>query len=167
MFFVIVENFIALFVSRLLSFTGLAATSHSCFIYVPSLNHTFIVTLSCVDWVGILLQAFIYTFVMWIYVSVSGSFFKIRNYFTLLFTGFIVFFLSNILRMFAEIYLLGKVYSSVYHYYLLNWGAFEEQIGLILMFVTLSSLSLLSYLFIKNRTKMFNTLSYWSSNLRI
>jgi len=52
-----------------------------------------------------------------------------------------------------EIYLVGKVYNAVYTQYLLNWHAFEEQIGMGLMFTTLSILSLSTYFFFKRSTK--------------
>ena len=150
-----VEKIVALIVSALLSTAGLSATANGCFIYVPSLNHTFIVTLSCIDWLGILLQTFMYIFVMWVYVVAKGYLMRRRTYLLLGFTGFAAFFFTNVLRMFTEIYLLGKVYKTVYQYYLLNWRAFEEQIGLGLMFATLLILSLLSYPDFKRMNKHF------------
>jgi len=152
----IVENFVASIVSNLLSIAGLSAIANGCFIRVPFLNHTFVVTLSCIDLVGIFIQTSMYIFVVWVYVAANGFSIKPRTYSVLGLIGFIAFFSSNILRMFTEIFLLGKVYVSTHQYYLLHWQAFEEQIGLGLMFVTLSILSILSYLFFKRRmTKHF------------
>ena len=142
---------VASVVSSLLSIFGLSAVADGWFIYVPSLNHSFIVTLSCLDWVGIILQASMYTFVMWVYVTANRYSVSNRTYLVMGFTGFVAFFFSNILRMFTEIFLLGKVYGSVYQHYLLNWQAFEEQVGLGLMLSTLFALSLISYLFLKRR----------------
>jgi len=140
-----IESIVALIVSALLSMAGVSATADGSFIYMPSLDHKFIVTLSCVDWAGILLQASMYVFVMWVYLAANGRSMRCRTYLILGLIGFVAFFLTNILRMFTELYLLGRVYSSVYQYYLVNWQAFEQQIGLGLMFGTLSILSLLSY----------------------
>jgi len=122
----IVEKSVALIVSSLLSIAGLSATVDGCYISVPSLNHTFIVTLSCIDWLGILLQSFMYTFIMWVYVAANGRSFKHRTYLILGLVGFIVFFFTNILRISMEIYLVGGVYDSVYQYYLFSiyWELF-------------------------------------------
>jgi len=151
----IVEKSVALIVSTLLSITGLSATVDGCFINVPSLNHTFIVTLSCIDWLGILLQSFMYTFVMWVYVTANSRFMRHRTYLILGLTGFVAFFFTNILRMFTEIFLIGKVYNSYSQHYLLNWQAFEVQVGLGLMFTTLFILSILSHFLFKRRMNKF------------
>jgi len=144
-----VENFIAFIVSALLSITGVSAKAEGCIIYVPSLNQRFIVALSCVNWVGIFLAAFIYTFVTWVYFSFKGRSLSWRTYLVLGFVGSIVFFFVNILRIFTEIYLLARVYGSVYVYYLFNWQSFEEQIGIGVMFATLLVLSFSSWAFLK------------------
>ena len=149
----IVETVIAFIVSSLLSFTGLSAKADGCFIYVPSLNHKFIVTLTCVDWLGILLQASMYMFIMWVYFTANGYLIRRRTYFVLGITGFVAFFCANIGRMFTEIFLVVNVYYSVYQQYLIHWQAFEEQIGLGMMVSTLLILSLLSYSLFKRRFK--------------
>jgi len=146
-----VENFIAFIVSALLSIAGVSAKAEGCIIYVPSLNQRFIVALSCVNWVGIFLAAFIYTFFTWVYFSAKGRSLSWRTYLVLGFVGSIVFFFVNILRIFTEIYLLAKVYGSVYVYYLFNWQSFEEQIGISVMLATLLVLSFSSWAFLKKR----------------
>jgi hypothetical protein len=90
---------------------------------------------------------------MWVYIETSNRTFSSRKYVVLGLVGFSAFFLTNILRIVMEIYLVGKVYNTVYTQYLLNWHAFEEQIGMGLMFTTLSILSLSSYFFFKRSTK--------------
>lgn len=145
----ILEGFIALIVSMLLSTAGVPAMVNGDIIYVPSLNHKFIVTLSCADLTGVLLQAFIYGFVVWVYVAVNGRSLRRRTYLILGFTGFVAFFFANMLRMFTEIYLLARVYAPVYQHYFLTWQAFEEQVGIAVMLATLLVLLLPSCLFLK------------------
>ena len=145
----VVENFIAFIVSALLSITGVSANAEGSVIYVPSLNQRFIVALPCVNWAGMFLAAFMYTFVTWVYFSFKGRSLSWRTYLALGFVGSIVFFFVNILRIFTEIYLLAKVYSSVYTYYLFNWQSFEEQVGISLMFATLLVLSFSSWAILK------------------
>jgi hypothetical protein len=144
-----VENFIAFIVSALLSVTGVSAKAEGCIIYVPSLNQRFIVALSCVNWIGMFLAAFIYTFVTWIYFSFNGRPLSRRTHLILGLAGFAVFFFANILRIFTEIYLLVRVYGSVYTYYLFNWQSFEEQMGIGVMFTTLLVLSFSSWTLLK------------------
>lgn len=160
----IVEGFIASIVSMLLSTAGVSATANGDIIYVPSLDHKFIVTLSCADLMGVLLQAFIYGFVVWIYVVANGRSLRRRTYLILGFTGFVAFFLANMLRMFTEIYLLAKVYGPVYQHYLLTWQAFEEQVGIAVMFATLLVLLLPSYLFLKRDLKIPSSFRDQNSN---
>jgi exosortase/archaeosortase family protein len=145
----VVENFIAFIVSALLSITGVSANAEGCIIYVPSLNQRFIVALPCVNLAGMFLAAFMYIFVTWVYFSFKGRSLSWRTYLVLGFVSSIVFFFVNILRIFTEIYLLAKVYSSVYTYYLFNWQSFEEQIGISLMFATLLVLSFSSWTILK------------------
>lgn len=149
-----IEHFIASVVSQFLSVTGVSAVADSSFIHVPSLNHTFLVTLSCASWIVILLQAFMYAFVMWVYATVKGLLLTRRTYLVLGFVGFLSFFFINIVRIVTEIYLVGKVYYPVATYYLLSWQAFEEQVGMGLMFATLITLWLLSVTVFKCRMKM-------------
>lgn len=146
-----VESFVASIVSALLSITGVSATSEGCIIYLPSLNQRFVVTLSCMDWTGIFLVTFMYTFLTWVYVTFNGRSLRWRTYLILGLTGFIAFFFVNVLRMFTEIYLLAKVYGPVYMYYLFDWQSFEEQIGIGMMFATLLLLSFSSWTFLKRR----------------
>ena len=148
---VTVESFVASIVSALLSVTGVSATSEGCIIYLPSLNHRFVVTLSCMDLAGISLVTFMYTFLTWAYITLNGRSLRRRTYLILGLMGFIAFFFVNVLRMFTEIYLLAKVYGPVYTYYLLNWQSFEEQIGIGMMFATLLVLSFSSWAFLKRR----------------
>jgi len=145
----VIENFVAFIVSALLSITGVSARAEGCIIYVPSLNQRFIVALSCVNWIGVFLAAFIYAFFTWVYFSVNGRSLRWRTYLVLGLVGFIVFFFVNILRIFTEICLLVKVYGSVYTYYIFNWQSFEEQIGIGMMFATLLVLSFSSWAFLK------------------
>jgi len=147
----VIENFIAFIVSALLSIVGVSAKAEGCIINVSSLNQRFIVALSCVNWAGMSLAAFIYTVVTWVYFSVNDRHLRWRTYLILGLAGFTVFFFVNILRIFMEIYLLVKVYGSVYVYYLFNWQSFEEQIGIGVMFATLLVLSFSSWDFLKKR----------------
>jgi hypothetical protein len=139
-----IENFIALVVSTLLSIAGLSTKTEGSFILVPSLNHKFIVTLSCADFVGIALQTFMYVFIVWGYVTANRYSVKRKTYLTMGLVGFSAFFFVNILRIFTEIYLVGRVYSSVYLQYIQNWQSFEAQIGMGLMFATISILTVIS-----------------------
>ncbi len=145
----VIEGFIASIVSILLSTAGVSARANGDIIYVPSLGHKFIVTLSCVDLIGVLLQAFIYGFVVWVYVVANDRSLRRRTYLILGVTGFVAFFFANMLRMFMEIYLLARVYAPVYQHYLLTWQAFEEQVGIAVMFATLLVLLLPSCLLLK------------------
>ena len=149
----LIENFLASIVSNVLSVAGVATRIEQSYIFVPSLNHTFLVTLPCSSWIVIALQAFLYMFLMWVYIETSNRTFPTRNYVVLGVIGFGAFFLTNILRIVIEIYLVGTVYNAVYTHYLLNWSAFEEQIGMGLMFTTLSILCLTTYLFVKRDMK--------------
>lgn len=149
----IVERFIASIVSILLSIAGVSATAFGDTVYVPSLDHRFVVVLSCTDWVGVFLWVFIYVFVVWVYIELNGRSMKRRSYSLLGFIGSIAFFSTNILRIFTEIFLVATVYSSVYQHYILSWEAFEEQVGMGLMFATFLILFLLSYVFLQKRWK--------------
>ncbi len=146
------ESFIAMIVSAFLSASGLPVTANGNIIYVASLDHTFIVTLSCTQWVGIFLETFTYLLVVWVYISAKGIVTGRRTYVALGIAGFVGFFFANIMRMFLEIYLLAKVYSPAYQVYLLNWQAFEEQIGISLMFAMFFTLLLSSYTLLRRRT---------------
>ena len=158
-----IEGFLALLVSNLLSVSGLSATAENAFIYVPSIQHTFMVTLSCSGWVVIILQTFLYLFVMWIYIEWNRHSIKRKTFLMLSILGFTVFFLTNVFRIFTQIYLVGTVYSSVYQYYLLNWKAFEGQVGMGLMFAMLSVMSLLSCIVFKNKMSRSFTAKYPTS----
>lgn len=146
------ESFVALIVSALLSASGLPVTADGSTIYVPSLDHSFIVTLSCTQWIGICLETFTYLFIVWVFISAGGITLRRRTYVALSVAGFVGFFFANVLRMFLEIYLLAKVYSPAYQVYLLNWQAFEEQIGISLMFAMFLTLLLPSYALLRRRT---------------
>lgn len=149
----VVEKFIALIVSTLLSNLGVPASANGDIIYVPSLDHSFIVLLSCTDWVGVFLWVFIYVFAVWVYVELNGRSMRRRGYLFLGLVGFFAFFCANILRIFTEIFLVSTVYSSVYKSYLLSWQAFEEQVGMGLMFATFFMLFVVSYLFLEKKWK--------------
>jgi len=153
----IVESFVAYIVSALLSITGVSAKAEGCIIYLPSFNQRFVVSFSCMDWAGVFLLAFMYTFVSWVYLTVNGRSLRRRTYVILGLLGSIAFFFANVLRMFTEIYLLAKVYGPLHVYYLFNWQSFEEQIGISMMLATLLVLSFSSWAFLKRwiNKKMF------------
>jgi hypothetical protein len=146
------ESFVALIVSALLSASGLTVTTNGSTIYLPSLDHAFIVTLSCTHWIGISLETFTYLSVIWIFASAKGIPLRRRTYMALGVASFIGFFFANVLRMVLEIYLLVKVPPPAYQAYLLNWAAFEEQIGISLMFAMFTTLLLSSYALLRRRT---------------
>lgn len=144
----ILESWIASFISLLLSFAGVSSVAGGSVIYVPSLDHRFVVTLSCVDIVGICLWAFIFVFVVWVYVNVEGRTVSRRRYAALSVVGFVAFFFTNILRMFFEIFYVSSV-GAGYVSYLLQWQAFEEQVGIGFMFATFFILLFGSYLVLR------------------
>ena len=145
-----VESWIASLVSALLSLANVQSVVEGDGIYVFSLDHRFVVTLTCLDIVGIGLWTFIFGFVVWIYVSMVGVTFSVRKYALLSILSFPVFFLANILRMFVEIYYVSGVGPS-FAGYLGHWQAFEEQMGLGIMFATFAILLLSFHLTFKNR----------------
>jgi len=140
----VIENWIASFVSFLLSVVGVSSVTEGTIIYVPSLDHRFVVTLSCVDLVGVSLWGFMYVFLVWVYINLEGRPMTRRKYGALGVVGFVAFFLANILRMFVEIFYLSSM-GAGYVNILSQWQAFEEQVGIGLMFATFSILLLGSY----------------------
>lgn len=141
-----IASWIASLVSALLAFANVHSVVEGDRLQVLALNHRFIVTLSCVDLIGIGLWAFIFGFVVWVYVNMNGISFSYRKYAFLSIVGFVTFFSANILRMFVEIYYVSSVGSS-FASYLSQWQAFEEQVGLGIMFAVLFVL-LLSFHFV-------------------
>ncbi len=146
-----IENWIASVVSFLLSLGQVSSVVEGAVIYVPSLDHSFVVTLSCVDLVGISLWAFIFVFVVWVYVNLEERPMTRRRYATFGVAGFVAFFFTNIFRMFFEIFYLslgGVNYVS----YLSHWKAFEQQIEIGFMFATFFILLFSSYLIVRRTT---------------
>lgn len=133
------ENWIASLISMLLSLAGVSSSVQDSVIYVPSLDHRFVVTLSCVDFVGISLWASMFVFVVWVYVSLNGITVSRRRYALYGALGFVIFFSANILRMFVEILYVSSAGAS-FAGYLVQWQAFEEQVGMGIMFATLAAL---------------------------
>jgi uncharacterized membrane protein YecN with MAPEG domain len=147
----IIEDWIASLVSALLSFASVRSTVEGNGVFVFSLNHRFVVTLSCVDLVGIGLWAFIFGFIIWIYSNMAGISMSHRKYAFLGALGFVVFFFANILRMFVEIYYVSSAGPSFQSYFM-QWQAFEEQVGMGIMLATFSVL-LLSFHFTLTKLK--------------
>ena len=139
-------------ISLLLSFVGVTSVAEGSVIYVPSLDHRFLVTLSCVDFVGICLWASIFVFVVWVYANLGGISLSRRKYAFFSLLGFAIFFIANIFRMFLEIFYVSNVGAS-YVGYLVQWQAFEEQVGMGIMFATFATL-LLSFHFVFKRQKL-------------
>jgi hypothetical protein len=143
------ENWIASLISMLLSLAGVSSNVQDSVIYVPSLDHRFVVTLSCVDLVGISLWASMFVFVVWVYVSLNGITVSRRRYALYGALGFVIFFCANILRMFVEILYVSSAGAS-FAGYLVQWQAFEEQVGMGIMFATLTAL-LVSFHFMSRK----------------
>lgn len=137
----VVENWIASLVSLLLSFVGVSSTVDGSVIYVPSLSHRFVVILSCVDLVGICLWSSIFVFVIWVYANLRGISLSPRRYAFFSILGFTIFFFANVFRMFLEIFYVSNVGAS-YVSYFAQWQAFEEQVGMGIMFATFGALLL-------------------------
>jgi len=146
----IFENWIASSVSMLLSLTGVSSSVQDSVIYVPSLDHRFIVTFSCMDLVGISLWASMFVFVVWVYSSLNGITISRRRYALYGTLGFVIFFSANILRMFVEIFYVSST-GAGFVGYLMQWQAFEEQVGVGLMFATLATM-LVSFHFSRRQT---------------
>jgi uncharacterized integral membrane protein len=148
----IIENWVASLVSLLLSLVGVSSVVDGSVIYVSSLDHRFVVTLSCVDLIGICLWSSIFVFVVWVYANLRGISLSRRRYAFFSILGFTIFFFANILRMFLEIFYVSNVGAS-YVSYFVQWQAFEEQVGMGIMFATFATL-LLSFHFVFNRQKL-------------
>lgn len=140
-----VEGLIAIVVSVLLSVFGVRSIVEGPTIFVPSIDHRFIVTLSCVDLVGVGLWTFIYVFIVWVYCSLEQRPLTRRKLAVFSVVGFLAFFLMNILRMFLEILYVSHVGTS-FVLYPSQWQAFEEQVGTGLMFATFFTLVFVSYM---------------------
>jgi hypothetical protein len=136
-----IEDWIASLISALLSFFGVSSVSEGSVIQVPSLDHRFAVTFSCVDLVGICMWSSIFVFVVWVYANLNGISLSRRKYAFFSMLGFALFFFANIFRMFLEIYYVSNVGAS-YTSYFAQWQAFEEQVGIGIMFATFSILVL-------------------------
>lgn len=147
-----IEDWIASLVSALLSFFGVSSVTEGSVISVPVLDHSFVVTLSCVDLVGICLWSSIFVFVVWVYVNLNGINLSRRKYVLFSILGFAFFFFANIFRMFLEIYYVSTVGAS-YISYFAQWQAFEEQVGIGIMFATFSVL-ILGFHVISRRQKL-------------
>jgi hypothetical protein len=137
----IVESWIASLLSVLLSLAGVSCVVDGAVVYVPSLDHRFVVTLSCVDLVGIGLWAFMFVFVLWVYSNLWGTYVSRRKYVVFSMLGFAIFFFANVFRMFVEIFYVSNVGVS-YVGYFTQWQAFEEQVGMGIMFATFATLLL-------------------------
>lgn len=135
------ESFLASLVCMLLSLAGITAIPQGPIIYIPSINHRFIIAPSCLNWNAIFLFTFLFILFIWVYTNIAELPITRRTYGILSATAFPTFFLTNILRMFTEIYLAVEVYSPADRVYLFNtWQAFEDMVGATLMFCTLSLL---------------------------
>lgn len=150
----IIESWIASFLSLLLSFAGVSSVAEGSAVYVPSFDHRFVVTLSCVDLVGICAWSFIFVFLVWVYVNLEGRIATRLRYAAFSVVGFLAFFFTNILRMFFEIFYLSSV-GSAYVSYLSQWQAFEEQVGMGFMFATFFVLLFGSYLILRRTPRIF------------
>jgi len=137
----IIENWIASLVSFLLSLAGVSSLAEDSMIYVPTLDHRFVVTLSCVDLIGICLWSSIFVFIVWVYASLGGISLSRCKYAFVSILGFAIFFFANILRMFLEIFYVSNIGVS-YVSYFAQWQAFEEQVGMGIMFATFATLLL-------------------------
>lgn len=146
----VVEIWVASLISFLLSLAGVPCVTEGSVIYVPSLDYRFVVTLSCVDLVGIGLWAFIFVFVVWAYANLNNIHVSRNKYAVLSVIGFGIFFFANIFRMFIEIFYVANVGAS-YLSYLMQWQAFEEQVGMGIMLVTLTFLLLSFHLAFRNQ----------------
>ncbi len=149
----VIESLIASVVSFLLSLGRVSSVVKGAVVYVPSLDHSFVVTLSCVDLVGISLWAFIFVFVVWVYVNLEERPMTRRRYAVFGVIGFLAFFLTNILRMFFEIFYLSLV-GATYVNYLSQWQAFEEQVQIGFMFATFFVLLFGSYMILRRMPKI-------------
>ncbi|MEM2566851.1 MAG: hypothetical protein QXH20_00025 [Candidatus Bathyarchaeia archaeon] len=147
----LIEDWIAWLLSVLLSFTGVPCVADGSAVYVQSLNHRFVVILSCVDLVGIGLWTFIFTFVVWVYTSLNNLSISRRKYTLVGFLGYTVFFLANIFRMFIEILYVANA-GGDYIIYVSRWQAFEEQVGIGIMLATFTTL-FLGFYFVFRRQK--------------
>lgn len=145
----LIESLIAMIVSFLLSLVGIRSSVNGPSIYVPSIDHQFVVTLSCTDLVGIGLWGFIYVFVIWMYVNVSGRAMTRGKYAAFGIVGFAAFFVTNVLRMFFEIFYVSSQGAEYLASYVSQWQAFEEQVGIGLMFTTLLILMFGSFMLLK------------------
>lgn len=148
----IIESTVSSLLSVLLSFVGVSSVAEGSIIYVPSLDHRFVVTLSCVDIVGISLWAFMFVFVVWVYSNLSNVPISHRKYVTLSVSAFTVFFFANVFRMFIEIFYVANVGGS-YLSYLMHWQAFEQQVGMGIMLATFTVSLLIFHLFL-GKTKI-------------
>lgn len=143
----IIESSISSLLSVLLSFVGVPSVTEGSAIYVPSLGHRFVVTLSCVDIVGISLWTFMFVFAVWAYSSFSEVPISRRKYTALSVSAFTIFFFANISRMFVEIFYVANVGAS-YVSYLAHWQAFEEQVGMGIMLTTFAVSLLVVHFFL-------------------
>ncbi len=105
------ENYVALeasvtvaIASFLLSLLGVPVTSAGDYIYVSSARRATQVQMGVLDWVGFLLLDLFYVFAMWTYVTVRGKQLETRQYMQLGALGFLVVFLGNAVKVFAEVY---------------------------------------------------------------
>jgi len=145
-----IESWIATFVSFLLSLVGTHTSVNGPYIYVPSINHQFVVTQSCTDFVGISLWGFTLVFLIWIYSNIAGFTMSRRSYALMSGLGFSVFFVANILRMFTEILYVSNG-GTAFVSNLLQWSAFEQEVSIGIMLATLTIMLLGFHLAVKNR----------------
>jgi len=146
----VIESWIASLLSVLLSFAGVSCVVEGSAIYVFSLDHRFVVTLSCVDLLGIGLWTFMFVFVVWVYSNLGGVHMSRRKYAVFSVLGFAIFFFANIFRMFIEIFYVSNAGAS-YVTYLVQWQAFEEQVGMGIMFATFTALLLGFHFALRNQ----------------
>ncbi len=102
----------------LLSLSGVPVSSSGDYIYVTSARSAFQVQVGVLDWAAFLLSDVLYVFALWAFVTVRGGQLGTRQYVVLAGLGFLVSFLGNVVKVFAEVYvgvtsgILGSGYDS-------------------------------------------------------
>ncbi len=98
------ESIIAIIASSLLSFSGIPATAEGGLVYLPFFNHSFQLQIGVTDWASFLLLDFFYLFAVWTFVTIRGDELQSTRYLELGAIGFIMMFLGNGVKVFAQIY---------------------------------------------------------------
>jgi len=98
------ESIVVIIASSLLSFAGIPASAEGAFVYLPSFGHSFQVQIGSVDWASFLLLDFFYVFAVWTFITVRGDELQSARYLEIGTIGFIIMFLGNGVKVFAQIY---------------------------------------------------------------